>query len=81
MTENYLQAFLVGFFASVGTMFYIGKAFHRANHPSDIHVELLFPLIGIALGLANMLNLYTKHNYTLPIGVAVAILFSSYGIS
>ena len=81
-SKNLFLAFLVGFTAGMGTMFYIGSAFHHSKHPDveKIHPEFLLLLAPITLGIANMLNVYTRNRFSFFIGILVALGFSSYGI-
>lgn len=83
MSKKLFIAFLLGFTSGVGTMSYIGSAFHRSDHPNveTLHPEFLLLIPPLILGLANVVNVYFKNKYPFLIGAIVAIAFSTYGIS
>lgn len=83
INKNLLAAFFVGFTASLFTAIYLARGYHDAEHDNDLpllHFEFMFPLIAVILGFANVLNVYLKEKYKWLIGIAIGLIFSTYGI-
>jgi hypothetical protein len=81
--KNLLTAFFVGFTASLFTAIYLSRGYHKAEHENSsplLHFEYMFPVIAVSLGVANVLNVYLKEQYKWLIGVAVGLIFSTFGI-
>jgi hypothetical protein len=81
MNKNLFIAFSIGFTSGMGTMMYIGNAFHRSDHPDNLHPEILLLIAPLILGFANVFNVYFENKFSVPLGIVVAILFSTVGIT
>ena len=88
INKNLLAAFFIGFTASLFTAIYLARGYNKAEHDGDnivdkrlFRIEYMFPLIAVTLGLANVLNVYLKEQYKWLIGIAIGLIFSTYGIS
>ena len=83
INKNLLAAFFVGFTASLFTAIYLARGYHDSEHENNLpllHFEFIFPLVAVSLGFANVLNVYLKEQYKWLIGIAIGLIFSTYGI-
>ncbi|MEK6263513.1 MAG: hypothetical protein N2B06_01820 [Clostridium sp.] len=74
-----MNAFIIGSLSSVGTIFYITRAYKSSTYNEPTFLPIIIPMVVIITGIFNIVNA-SNILHPILIGLIVAFLFSSYGI-